>query len=214
MDDYGSFIKFMEQAFEWDLISYDFYPYYWANKDEWKNLYQFESNDAVFRSFMQAGMARVMVTVKPGFEDAVMHYMAFGQIWNGGLMPVLGNPLYLSIVDELKEQEYVVEETWTTTLPTKLIALQKSGVAVDAEGLPSLENCEAKTDVPLVKNTAKLGEVSVENSTPLADRVAKIESRMIENIDISEGAIRLTTKGKSPQTVAKVSIEHLKREMK
>jgi hypothetical protein len=157
MDDYGSFAKFMEQAFEWNLISYNFYPYYWANKEEWKDLYQFESNDAIFRSFMQAGMARVMVTVKPGFEDAVMHYMAFGQIWNGGQMPVLGNPLYLSIVDELKEQEYVVEETWTTTLPTQLIALQKSGVSVDAEGLPTLDTCEAKLDIPLVKNTAKLG---------------------------------------------------------
>lgn len=157
MDDYGSFAKFMEQAFEWNLMSYNFYPYYWANKDEWKDLYQFESNDAIFRSFMQSGMARVIVTVKPGFEDAVMHYMAFGQIWNGGQMPVLGNPLYLSIIDELKEQEYVVEETWTTTLPTQLIALQKSGVAVDAEGLPNLDICEAKTDIPLVKNTAKLG---------------------------------------------------------
>ena len=157
MDDYGSFAKFMEQAFEWNLISYNFYPYYWANKDEWKDLYQFESNDAVFRSFMQAGMARVIVTVKPGFEDAVMHYMAFGQIWNGGQMPVLGNPLYLSIIDELKEQEYTVEETWTTTLPTNLIALQKSGVAVDAEGLPNLDSCEAKIDVPLVKNPNKLG---------------------------------------------------------
>lgn len=157
MDDYGSFTKFMEQAFEWNLMSYNFYPYYWANKDEWKDLYQFESNDAIFRSFMQAGMARVIVTVKPGFEEAVMHYLATGQIWLGGQMPVLGNPLYLSIVDELKEQEYVVEETWTTTLPTQLIALQKSGVAVDAEGLPQLDTCEANINVPLVKNTNKLG---------------------------------------------------------
>lgn len=157
MDDYGSFAKFMEQAFEWNLISYNFYPYYWANKDEWKDLYQFESNDAIFRSFMQAGMARVIVTVKPGFEDAVMHYLTTGQIWLGGQMPVLGNPLYLSIVDELKEQEYTVEETWTTTLPTNLIALQKSGVAVDSEGLPNLDSCEAQKDLPLIKNTAKLG---------------------------------------------------------
>ncbi len=157
MDDYGSFAKFMEQAFDWNLMSYNFYPYYWANKDEWKDLYQFESNDAIFRSFMQAGMARVVVTVKPGFEDAIIHYLTTGQIWLGGQMPVLGNPLYLSIIDELKEQEYTVEETWTTTLPTNLIALQKSGVAVDAEGLPTLDTCEAKIDVPLVKNPNKLG---------------------------------------------------------
>ena len=90
---------------------------------------------------MQAGMARVVVTVKPGFEDAVMHYMTTGQIWNGGLTPILGDPMYRSVVDELKEQEYIVEETWKSIVPTKLIALQRSGVSVDEEGLPC--NCPA-----------------------------------------------------------------------
>ena len=214
MDDYGSFIKFMEQAFEWNLMSYNFYPYYWANKDEWKDLYQFESNDAIFRSFMQAGMARVIVTVKPGFEEAVMHYLTTGQIWLGGQMPVLGNPLYLSIVDELKEQEYTVEETWTTTLPTQLIALQKSGVSVDATGLPTLDTCETQSTKKLVANDAKLGIGTAESDTKLAERVAKIESRMIENIDINDGTIKLTTKGKNRQTVAEISVEDLKRELK
>ena len=139
MDDYSSFIKFMEQAFEWDLMSYIFYPYYWANEKEWESLYKFDSDDATFRSFMQAGMARVVVTVRPGFERAVMHYMATGQIWNGGETPVIGDPLYLSIVDELKEQEYIVEGSWETMLPTNLIALQRSGVAIDASGLPVLD---------------------------------------------------------------------------
>jgi len=136
MDDYGSFAKFMEQAFEWNLMSYNFYPYYWGYDGDWTELYQHETNDPIFRSFMQAGMARVVVTVKPGFEEAVMHYMTTGQIWNGGQTPILGDPLYLSIVDELKEQEYTVEETWKTVVPTHLIALQKSGVALDVEGLP------------------------------------------------------------------------------
>jgi len=159
MDNYASFAKFMEQAFEWNLMSYHFYPYYWGNKEDWSELYQFETNDATFRSFMQSGMARVVVTVKPGFEDAVMLYMATGQIWNGGQMPVLGDPLYLSIVDELAEQEYVVEETWNTVLPTHLIALQKSGVAVDAEGLPCGDNCKDFSSGSLTDNDNDLGVV-------------------------------------------------------
>jgi len=143
MDDYSSFVKFMEQAFEWDLISYIFYPYYWGAKEDWEQLYKFDSNDALFRSFMQAGMARVIVTVRPGFEKAVMHYMATGSIWNDGETPVIGDELYLSIVDELKEQEYEVDGSWETMLPTNLIALQKSGVAIDAEGLPVLDGDDA-----------------------------------------------------------------------
>jgi len=156
MDDYSSLAKFMEQAFEWNLISYNFYPYYWASNTDWVKLYQFDSNDAIFRNFMQAGMARVVVSVKPGFEDAVLHYMAFGQIWNGGQMPVLGDPLYLSIVDELKEQEYLIEETWQTVLPTNLIALQKSGVALDLEGLPCSDECKDELESQFKINDSTL----------------------------------------------------------
>ena len=39
MDDYASFAKFMEQAFEWEIMSYHFYPFYWANRKEWNDLY-------------------------------------------------------------------------------------------------------------------------------------------------------------------------------
>ena len=108
---------------------------------------------------MQSGMARVIVTVKPGFEDAVMHYMATGQIWNGGQMPVIGNPLYLSIVDELKEQEYVIEESWETVVPTALVALQSSGVAIDAQGLPCGDECLDHANSSLINNGEKLGVV-------------------------------------------------------
>ena len=90
-------------------------------------------------------MARVIVTVRPGFVEAVMHYISTGQIWNGGGTPVIGDKMYLSIVDELREPEYTIEESWETMLPTNLIALQKSGVAIDAEGLPVLDTEEAIT---------------------------------------------------------------------
>lgn len=151
LDNYANLVKFMEQAFEWGLMSYNFYPFYWGNRNDWTDLYQYDCNDPLFRCFMQSGMARVVVTVKPGFEKAVLHFMATGQIWNGGEVPVLGNPLYLSIVDELKEQEYVVEETWETVVPTNLIALQSSGVAVEASGLPCGEDCN-DFDNPLKPN--------------------------------------------------------------
>lgn len=156
MDNYASLVKFMEQAFEWDIMSYSLYPYYWGKRADWKQLFQSEDDDATFRSFMQAGMARVVVTVKPGFEDAVMYFMNTNKIWNGGQVPVIGDELYLSIVDELKEQEYTIEETWETVLPTSLVGLQKSGVAVDEEGLPCGNGCEEATN-PLIPNDSELG---------------------------------------------------------
>ena len=35
LDDYASLVKFMEQAFEWEEMSYEFYPYYWGSKEDW-----------------------------------------------------------------------------------------------------------------------------------------------------------------------------------
>jgi hypothetical protein len=159
MDDYTSFAKFMEQAFEWNLMSYNFYPFYWGNNAEWDKLYKFETNDPTYRAFMQSGMARVVVTVKPGFENSIMHYMAFGQIWNGGQMPVLGNPLYLSIVDELKEQEYTIEDVWETVVPTSLVALQESGVSIEGGGLPNADSCIIHKDKTILLNDVTVGNL-------------------------------------------------------
>ncbi|WP_129583089.1 hypothetical protein [Flavobacterium cyanobacteriorum] len=156
MDNYASLAKFMEQAFEWNLMSYSFYPYYWGKQSDWVQLYRSETDDPIFRDFMQAGMARVIVSVRPGFEDAVMHYMNFGEIWNGGAMPVIGDPLYMSIVDELKEQEYVVEETWETVVPTSLIGLQEEGVSVRGGGLPCGDGCEEDTPTQFIENRNKI----------------------------------------------------------
>ncbi len=141
LNQYAARVKFIEQAFEWEIISYNFYPFYWAKKDNWQELYQQEVNDPLFRSFLQSGMARVIVTVRPGYEAAVLHYMATGQIWNGGQVPVIGDPLYLSIVEELNAPESVVTETWESRVPTTLTVIQNGSIGLNAAGLPN--NCGA-----------------------------------------------------------------------
>jgi len=69
----------MEQALIEDSALY-FYAYYWANRTEWLKMYISESVDSLFRSFLQAGMARVVVTVKQGLEDALQFFMETGLI--------------------------------------------------------------------------------------------------------------------------------------
>ena len=125
-------------------------------------------------------------------------------------MPVLGNPLYLSIVDELKEQEYSVDETWTTVLPTNLVALQKSGVAIDATGLPSglVEN--GQQPAKLVSSKSTLGNGSI-IAAEVVEKVEKMESRMIENVDIVDGYLKLTTDDDPRAVVAQISVEAIKR---
>jgi hypothetical protein len=153
LDDYTSFVKFIEQAFEWDIMSYNFYPYYWGNRDNWAQLYQYDDNDPLFRSFMQSGMARVIVTVRPGFEEAVSYYMQTGQIWNGGEVPVIEDKLFLSIIDELRQAPGKKEgKAWATRLPTALTILQADSIGLKVtKALPydeDLSDYENPSDVP------------------------------------------------------------------
>jgi hypothetical protein len=145
LDNYTAFAKFLEQAFEWNIMSYYFYPFYWGAKDDWGKLYQYDNNDPIFRSFMQSGLARVVVTVRPGFEDAVRFYMQTGLVWNGGEVPVIDDPLHLSIVDELKEPAGKPEgKAWATRIPTSLTILQADSIGLKVEkALPC--NCDDVT---------------------------------------------------------------------
>ncbi|MEM7040182.1 MAG: hypothetical protein AAF570_24655, partial [Bacteroidota bacterium] len=96
-----SYIQFMEQAFEWNELTYQFYAYFWGRKHKWHELSMRESVDPNFRDFLRAGAGRVLVPVTPGYEKAVMHYLETGVLWEGGDAPVLDDPLYRSIALEL-----------------------------------------------------------------------------------------------------------------
>lgn len=136
MDQYAAKVKFFEQAFEWELMDYLFYPFYWGDRTRWQQSYNFDNDDALFRSFLQAGMARTTLTVRPGFERAVLFYMNTGIIWSGGEMPIIGDPLYISIDMEMASPEYYIEDTWETRIPSTLTVIQAKTIALNAEGLP------------------------------------------------------------------------------
>jgi hypothetical protein len=223
LDDYAAFVKFMEQAFEWEIMSYNLYPYYWGNRTDWASLYQYDdSNDPLFRNFMQAGMARVVVTVRPGFEDAVRYYMQTGQIWNGGEVPLIDDELFVSIVDELSEQDSKPEgKAWITRIPTALTILQADSIGLKVEkALPC--NCddvnedtfENPEEVPCNTNFEITGsQLSGGTAEELIEKVEKIETRMIENVDIENGYLKLTTDTSPRQVVAQISVEAIKQAM-
>lgn len=126
----GRYIQFFEQAFEWEQMTYVFYPYFWGRKPNWLQVKSLDDPDPIFGKFLQAGAARVLVPARPGFEKTVVHYFASnGKIWNGGDPPIPGDPLWISVVDELKEQEGQFAggeqegEPWIYKVPTSLVYL-------------------------------------------------------------------------------------------
>ena len=137
LNHYGEQIKFMEQAFDWSIISYLFYPYYWADKCDWGKLMQNADNDAIFKAFLQSSMARVIVPVQPEFVEAVIYYLETGDIWLGGsLVAETEDDLYLSILEDLQTLEPTVEGEWESRVPTSLAIVQNKSAQLDQEGLP------------------------------------------------------------------------------
>jgi hypothetical protein len=64
-------------------------------------------------------MARVIATVRSGFENAVQLFIETGLIWNGGEVPVIGDPMYMSIVDEMCKPLGTPQcKYWISKLPT------------------------------------------------------------------------------------------------
>lgn len=137
----GPYIQFFEQAFEWENMTYIFYPYFWGKKSRWVEVSQAEdSADPTFTQFLQAGAARVLVPVQSGssYEEAVLHYIETGEIWNGGEVPTIDDPLYISIVDEIQASEdldinnaVAIDEPWDVVLPTTLTMLQEESELPD-----------------------------------------------------------------------------------
>ena len=102
----GRFIRFFEQAFNWNLMTYIFYPYFWGRKCTWPDKLKEESNDLIFRQFLSAGSARVVVPIRDGFYDQVQWFLTTGEIWgSNGTIPVPGDPHFVSLAQEIKEQK-------------------------------------------------------------------------------------------------------------
>lgn len=135
----GRYVQFLEQAFEWQQLSYLCYPYFWASPPAWVELMgRSDDVDPFLTAFLQAGSVRVLVAVTPAHDDAVLHYLATGEPWDGGPAPVIGDPLYLPLYEELRRQQddlanAVPEgESWTFTLPTSLVYLENSSTPLPA----------------------------------------------------------------------------------
>lgn len=149
----GERAKFIEQCFEWNLMTYNLYGYFWANKGRWRPLYQLNDADPLFQNFLQSGMARVLVSVRPGYEKAAMYFLSTGEIWNGGDRPGPNSPIYLSIVDELKQPVGTrVGEPWEIRVPSTLTVLQAESGAIAGKGLP----CDCEPDKALGKDAVSV----------------------------------------------------------
>lgn len=137
------YIRFLEEAFEWEYLIYLLYPYYWADQARWDQMLRSSGLRVdAFSEFIRAGAARVTVPVRPGFEEAVAHFLETGAVWNSQGRPPIGSPLYVSIVDELAKAlgrpgaETPVGDPWRVVVPTGLVRLRQDSKLPEWEKAP------------------------------------------------------------------------------
>ncbi len=127
----GEYVRFFEQAFEWENLSWITYPYFWGRKSTWENRVLIEDDDPEYEGFLKAGYARVVLPVRDGFGAALDHFRLFGEPWLGGTLPTVSDDLYLPLADEVAERlgrpggEEKWGEPWPVVVPTRLVKLRE-----------------------------------------------------------------------------------------
>jgi hypothetical protein len=128
----GAYVRFFEQAFEWENMSWICYPYFWGRRDNWFDRMEIQDGDSEFEHFLKAGYARVVLPVRPGFEAAVDHFRVHGEPWMGGALPTVTDALYLPIAEELAARlgrpgsEVPSGEPWEVRVPSTLVILRRA----------------------------------------------------------------------------------------
>lgn len=89
---HGDLIKFLHQAIEWENMQYVLYPYFWVTPAEWQAKLDLRHPDPIHQAFLKAGSARVVVPIRPGFEDQFTMFLARGR---------------LEVPDDVKDLPYV-----------------------------------------------------------------------------------------------------------
>jgi hypothetical protein len=128
----GTTATFLEQMFEWHMMTYQLYPYFWTDKKRWHHLYrEIDTGDSLFDEFLKAGYARVVVPLRPSYERSALYFLRTNMIWAGGEVPAFDDDTHLSLLEELhtsvqleKGEGIAVGEPWEVILPTSFIYLQ------------------------------------------------------------------------------------------
>jgi hypothetical protein len=133
VDSVGRYIRFFEQAFEWDQMLYKLLPYFWGRKKHWAERLQLDDADSDFAAFLRAGAARVTVPVRKGYDDVVATFMRDGTIPSTADLLAVATGLYVPFYLELMGSDGAPDTAvpygtppleWELRVPTSLVKLR------------------------------------------------------------------------------------------
>jgi len=97
-------VNFINQAIDWDNVLYFLYSYFWDIPTSWDFIRQIQHPDSTRQAFLRAGSARVVLTVRKGWEMTWTYFAETGQIPPPGPLATGGDP-YLTIAQQIADYD-------------------------------------------------------------------------------------------------------------
>ena len=95
---------FWERAFDWNLMSFMFYDYFWNDLCKWPDKFYPGHPDFMFNAFLRAGFMRVMIPAGIGMDEDVLWYIKTKEKWGKkqDYPRDPGDPRWVNVIEELK----------------------------------------------------------------------------------------------------------------
>ena len=98
---YQEMVKFINEAIEWENVLYFLYLSFWDVPPSWDFIRQIRHPDPTRQAFLRAGSARVVLTVRRGWEQAWVQFVEAGGF---GETLIPGHP-YMTIAQEVQNYD-------------------------------------------------------------------------------------------------------------
>jgi hypothetical protein len=118
---HGELIRFLHHAVEWENVLYLLYPYFWSHTSRWELKKWLDHPDPRHRAFLKAGAARVVLTIRPGFERDFAALLE-----QGTFAPLPDDHPYITIIEEM--------ESYAQTHYPGIPPADEPGTDADGEG--------------------------------------------------------------------------------
>lgn len=92
-------VRFINQAIEWENVVTFLYSYFWDIPNSWAFIRDLRHSDSTRQAFLRAGSARVVLTVRKGWEEKWLRFASDGTIDADVSNPSTGP--YLTIAQEI-----------------------------------------------------------------------------------------------------------------
>ena len=135
-------INFINQAIEWENVVFFTYSYFWDEPLCWDFIRQIQHPDKTRQAFLRAGSARVVLTVRPGWETA---WVNFVENFQTKLPSPLPSAPYMTIAQQIEAYN-------STNYPGIPPANPGGGGLVDDDTPQIGTTCTSTADTPASKS--------------------------------------------------------------